>query len=87
VAQHSGERHAVELTVAEDGRPVAVCTQCWSDANPERVFRLQPFGGMIGEVGTFEGCTVAVRLEAGNLFGIDRYVPFVRPRVVAMRYR
>jgi hypothetical protein len=86
VVLHRGEQHAIDLTVAEDGRPVSVAMQRWTNANPERVFRWQPFGGTIEEVGTFEGCTVAVRLEAGNEFGTDHYVPFFRPRVVAVRY-
>ena len=87
VVQHRGERFAIELSVAEDGRLLSVTMQRWTDANPERVFRWQPFGGTIEAVGIFEGYTVAVRVEAGNLFGTDVYFPFFRPRVASIRYR
>jgi hypothetical protein len=87
VVMHHGERFPVELEVAEDGRLVSASMLRWSDANPERTFRWQPFGGTIEEVGGFEGYTVAATLAAGNNFGTDAYFPFFRPRVLSIRYR
>src|SRR3712207_8188864 len=40
------------LTVAPDGRPLSVALERWSDANPERVFRWQPFGATIDRKST-----------------------------------
>jgi hypothetical protein len=35
-----GERFSLELTVAEDGRPLAAAIQRWTNADPQRVFPL-----------------------------------------------
>ncbi len=59
----------------------------WSDANPERAFRWQPFGGTVAEEARFGGYTVAGRVEAGNHFGTDDYFPFFRARVLGLRFR
>jgi hypothetical protein len=86
VFEHCGERFPLELIVAEDGRPVSVSMPRWSNANPERVYRWQPFGGIIEEVGTFGDYRAPIRLNAGNHFGTDRYFPFFRADVTAIRY-
>ena len=87
VVEHRGERFAVELTVAGDGELKSVVMQRWSNVNPEGADRWQPFGGTIEEVGTFDGCTVPVRVHAGNHFGTEAYFPFFRADVVNVRYR
>jgi len=87
VVRHRGESVPLDLEVAEDGRLLSLVIPRWSDANPERVFRLQPFGGTIEESGSFQGYTVATRLSAGNHFGTAAYFPFFRPRVTAIRHR
>jgi hypothetical protein len=84
--RHGGERFPVELEVAEDGRLLSLAMPRWSDANPERTFRWQPFGGTVAEVRTFGGYTVASRVDAGNHFGTDAYFPFFRARVLDIRF-
>jgi hypothetical protein len=81
-----GERHAVELAVAPDGRPLSVALDRWSDANPERVFRWQPFGATIEAVGSFGGYTVPTRIRGGNHFGTGDYFPFFQAEVTAVDY-
>jgi hypothetical protein len=81
------ETVAVELTVAPDGRPRSVLLQRWSNQNPEKAWRYQPFGGTIDEVGEFEGYRVATRVDGGNHFGSDAYFPFYRARVSSITYR
>ncbi len=87
VFRHDGESFALELTVAEDGRPVSVSMQRWTNANPERVFRYQPFGATVEETGAFEGYTIPTRIDGGNGFGMDAYFPFFRARVTGARFR
>jgi hypothetical protein len=87
VVLHGGERFPVELEIAGDGRLLSIVMPRWSDANPERVFRWQPFGGTVAEVRTFGGYTVAARVEAGNHFGTGAYFPFFRVRVLDVRFR
>ena len=53
----------------------------WSNENPERIYRPQPFGGDLLEFATFAGCTIPTRVIGGNPFGTDLYHPFFRARV------
>jgi hypothetical protein len=87
VVSHGGERFPVELEVAEDGRLLSLLMLRWSDANPERAFRWQPFGGTVAEEARFGGYTVAGRVEAGNHFDTEDYFPFFRAHVLDLRFR
>lgn len=49
VITHGSLEQAIEIAVAEDGRPRWVQFQRWSDANPEKQWRLQPFGGTLDD--------------------------------------
>jgi hypothetical protein len=74
--RHEGLEQAVEVTLAEDGQPLFVAFQRWSDANPEGVHRLQPFGGYLSEFRDFGGFRLPTHVEAGNHFGTEDYFPF-----------
>jgi hypothetical protein len=87
VYESAGERYTLNLAVAADGRPVEVATRRWSNANPERVWQWQPFGGTIEAIGTFGGYRVPARLSAGNHFGTDAYFPFFEAEIADVRYR
>jgi len=77
---------AVDITVAEDGRPTRVLIERWSNENPDRVFREQPFGGDLAEFRTFGGYRLPTRVEGGNHFGTDAYFPFYKANVTAIRF-
>jgi hypothetical protein len=81
-----GERYALELTMAEDGRPRSVVMQRWTNANPEHVFRYQPFGATVVEMGSFGGYRIPIRIDGGNWFGTDAYFPFFRAQVTQARF-
>lgn len=87
VFTHRGNRFALDLRVEENGRPSSVVGQRWSNANPDRVYRFQPFGASVEAVGTFDGFTVPTCISAGNHFGTDAYFPFFRGQVVSVVYR
>lgn len=74
--RHRGLEQAVDVRVADDGQPTQVSFFRWSNANPERVHRLQPFGGVLSEFRDFGGFRLPTRVEAGNFFGADDYFPF-----------
>jgi hypothetical protein len=84
--QDGAVAHTVDLTVADDGRPVSVLLQRWSRENPDREWRLQPFGGTIEEIMEIDGYRLAARIEGGNWFGTEQYFPFYRARVTALRF-
>jgi hypothetical protein len=77
-----GESFPLELRVAEDGLPISVSMARWTNANPEGVFRWQPTGGFVEEIGTFAGYTIPLRMSAGNHFGTNGYFPFFRATVL-----
>ena len=72
---------AVDIEVAPDGRPITVHFQRWSDANPERRYRLQPFGGVLSDFRDVQGFRVPFAVEAGSMFGTEAYFPFFRARL------
>jgi hypothetical protein len=83
---HGSNVHTVDVTVSADGRPASVLLQRWSRENPERAWRLQPFGGTIEEIIEVDGYRLAARVEGGNWFGTERYFPFYRSRVTRLRF-
>ena len=77
---------AVDIEVAPDGRPITVHFQRWSDANPERRYRLQPFGGVLSDFRDVQGFRVPFAVEAGSMFGTEAYFPFFRARIAEVRF-
>ena len=73
---HDGMAQPVDVTVDAQGRPVSVVFPRWSDANPDRTYRLQPFGGVLSGFREFGGFRLPTHVEAGNQFGTDDYFPF-----------
>lgn len=87
IVSQGGHDHVLDLTVASDGRPRAVSILRWSRENAQRVWRLQPFGGTIGEIRQVGGYRVAASVEGGNGFGTAAYFPFYRARITRIRFR
>jgi len=81
-----GETHAIDVTVDPVGRPTQVAFQRWSNANPQQVFRLQPFGGHLSQFRQFGGFRLPTRVESGNFFGTDEYFPFYIANVAGIRF-
>lgn len=77
---------AVDLTVDPQGRPLHVSFLRWSNANPDKVHRLQSFGGYLSEFRQFNGFTLPTHVEAGNMFGTDDYYPFFVADVTEIRF-
>ncbi len=76
----------VDVTVGEDGQPMQVVFQRWSNANPDKVFQLQPFGGYLSEFRLFEGFRLPTRVQAGNFFGTDDYFEFFKVAVTSVTF-
>ncbi|MEM9580117.1 MAG: DUF6544 family protein [Pseudomonadota bacterium] len=84
--EHGSLRQSVDVTVNEDGRPERIVFQRWSDANAEKEFRLQPFGGTLSAFRAFEGFMLPTHVEAGNFFGTEDYFAFFIADVTAVRF-
>ena len=77
---------AVDLTVDDDGRPQQVVFARWTNANPDRAWREQPFGGTLDGFRDFGGYRLPTHVEAGNQFGTDGYFPFFIAQVTDIRF-
>ncbi|MEE4638786.1 MAG: DUF6544 family protein [Wenzhouxiangella sp.] len=84
--RHGPLEQAVEVTVDDQGRPVEVSFQRWSNANPDKVHRLQPFGGRMSDFREVKGYRLPFHVEAGNHFRTDDYFPFFVAEVTDIRF-
>lgn len=75
---------AVDIKVDPSGAPIEVVIPRWSNENPEKVFRVQPFGGYPSNYQDFGGYRLPTRVEGGNHFGTPDYFPFFKANVVSI---
>lgn len=87
IVQQGGLEQAVDITIDADGRPAEVRFMRWTNANPGKVYRLQPFGGYLSDFRDVDGYRLPFRVEAGNMFGTEAYFPFFIAEVSAIRFR
>ena len=83
---HQNLEQAVDLTVDAEGRLTQVSFQRWSDANPQKAYRWQPFGGTASDFQEFGGFRLPTRIEAGNHFGTEEYFPFFKVKVMRVAF-
>lgn len=67
---------SISITLSPEGAVQSVVGMRWSDANPEKTYRLQPFGGRVLAEKTFGGYTIPSELEVGYHFGTDDFFAF-----------
>lgn len=82
---HGGLEQAVDIALAADGQPRSVVIQRWSNANDDRTYRLQPFGGYLSGFRDFGSYRLPTRIEGGNRFGTDAYFPFFKADITDIR--
>lgn len=86
VVSFGGFEQAVDITVAEDGRPTRVVIERWSNENADKTYREQPFGGELSGFEEYDGYRLPTVVEGGNHIGTDDYFPFFKARVTAVRF-
>jgi hypothetical protein len=77
----------LEISLSPAGAVREIVGQRWSNANPDKAFRLQPFGGTIEAERRFGGYTIPSRISAGNHFGTAEDLPFFQAEITQARYR
>lgn len=83
---HKDLSQRVYLKVDIDGKPIEVYFTRWSDANPEKEYRFQPFGGKLFNFREVQGFRLPFKVEAGNMYGTDEYFSFFKAEVTSIRY-
>ena len=76
-----GFQHSVEIELAANGEPRSVLIQRWSNVNDEKIYRLQPFGGVLTDFRDFNEYRLPTRIEGGNHFGTEKYFPFFKANI------
>lgn len=74
------------LTIDDAGAVRDIVAQRWSNENPDRTYRLQPFGGTVEAEATFGGFTIPSHVSVGNHFGTADYFAFFDATIVAADY-
>jgi len=81
-----GMTQSAEIGVNAEGKPIRISFIRWSNANPKKVYRLQPFGGTLSDFREVQGFRLPFHVEGGNMFGTDDYFPFYRADVTDIRF-
>ena len=83
---HNGLSQTVELELDAAGCPISVKFMRWSNANSEKKYRLQPFGGFLSDFREVQGFRIPFNVEAGNMFGTEEYFAFYKAKVTSVRF-
>ena len=84
---HGSLTQSVDIRVHANGQPVWVNISRWTNANPAKIYRLQPVGGELSDFRAISGYRIPFRVDGGNLFGTADYFPFYKARVLDVRFR
>lgn len=76
----------VTLRIGEDGALKEIWTERWTDANPDKIYKIQTFGAVIEAEEQFGGFTIPSQVTVGNQFGTPDYLPFFRAKLDAVRH-
>ena len=76
----------MQITLDAEGNPVEVWALRWTDANPERTHRLQPFGGRMLEMRRHQGFLIPARVELGNMWDTPEYAPFFLATITSAEF-
>lgn len=83
---HGKLSQSVDIFIDADGRPLSVRFDRWSDANPQKRYQFQPFGGHLSNFKNFAGFNIPTHVEAGNMFGTDDYFAFFKVNVTEVKF-
>lgn len=77
----------MHLTFDAAGDLAEVWALRWTDANREKTYRWQPFGGRMIETGVVAGFRIPTRVELANLWGTPDEAPFFMARITDAVFR
>jgi len=83
---HDEFTQAFDITVDDNGYLDQVQFERWSNANSEKLYKLQPFGGYLSDFQEFDGFTLPTTVVAGNHFGTEDYFPFFKASVDSVNF-
>jgi hypothetical protein len=81
-----GMTQSVDLTLDAAGHAVEAVLPRWSNANPDKAYQVQPFGGRLWDHRDFGGLVVPAQAEVGNFYGTPEYHPFFMSTITDMTF-
>jgi len=75
-----------DITVGSDGQLEQVEFERWSNANEEKEYRIQPFGGHLSDYQKFDGFLLPTTVTAGDHFGTADYFPFFKASIDSVAF-
>jgi hypothetical protein len=84
--RYCDQSQMVAFTVDTEGRPVTAVFQSRSNANPDEMHGLQPFGAVMSGFRDVGDYRPLFRVEAGNNYGTDAHFPFFIADVQDIRF-
>jgi hypothetical protein len=78
---------SVDIRVEANGQPMWVSMPRWTNANAEKVYRIQPFRGELSDFRLVSGYRIPLRVDGGNFFGTAEYFPFYKAQLVDVHFR
>ncbi|SNZ21362.1 DUF6544 family protein [Cohaesibacter gelatinilyticus] len=76
--RHGNFTQSVDITLDEFGIPRKVSMLRWSNENKEKIFRDQPFGGLLSDFRCYQGYRLPAHVEGGNHIDTPSYFPFFK---------
>ena len=76
----------MQITPDSAGNLQHVWAMRWTDANPEQVWQLQPFGGRMLQMARHEGFLIPAQVELGNICGTHDYARFFRATITRAEF-
>jgi hypothetical protein len=84
--RHGNFTQSVDITLDEFGVPRKVSMLRWSNENKDKIFREQPFGGMLSDFKDYDGYRLPSHVEGGNHFDTPYYFPFFKADVTKLTF-
>lgn len=75
------ESKPIIIKLDKEGHIIEFVTQRWSNENDDKKYQWQPFGGKLSEHEEHDGFTIPTKLEIGNHFGTEKYIPFFKAKI------
>lgn len=86
IVSYGGYTQNVDITIDAEGKPLRVSINRWSNTNPSKTYKSQPFGGELSDFRNVDGYMLPFHVEGGNLIGTEDYFPFYKADVQMIEF-
>lgn len=83
---HRQISQSIDIQIDSDGKPISVKFMRWNNANPQKEYRIQPFGGYLADFRKVQGFRVPFDVKAINMFDTDSSFLFYKAKVKSVSY-